>query len=266
MFLTEPNRGDFLVKLKAKRRHSSDEVIAEFRHQFNEQIPALRWEFPGILTDLVGDLVLTPEPIEIKLFSPDLEWLRQAAPRVKAEILTVPGVVDVFDGLVETGPSINLRVRPADAARYGFNADDMATAVNTAMLGQTASSVMEGDRVVNIRVLVDPSKIGRIAAMRELLLRAPNGNAVKLSQLADIAVAPGQLELRREDLRQDVAITARLEGRDLGGAMAEIRAKLSANKWLPPGTVEYGGLYRQQQESFRNLLMVLLMAVPPKLP
>ena len=261
LFISEPNLGDFLIKLRPDRKHSTQDVIAQFRHQFNEQIPALRWEFPGILTDLVGDLVLTPEPIEIKLFSPDLEWLKQAAPRVKAEILTVPGVVDAFDGLVETGPSINLRVRPADAARFGFGADDVAAAVNTAMLGQTASSVLEGDRVVNIRVLVDPSKIGRLATLRELPLRAPNGNVIKLSQLTDIAVEPGQFELRREDLRQDVAITARLEGRDLGSAMAEIRAKLSADNWLPPGTVEYGGLYQQQQESFHNLLLVLLMAV-----
>jgi CzcA family heavy metal efflux pump len=260
-FLTEPNRGDFLIKLKAKRKHATDEVLADFRHQFNEQIPALRWEFPGILTDLVGDLVLTPEPIEIKLFSPDLAWLKEAAPRVKEEILTVPGVVDAFDGLVETGPSINLRVRPADAARFGFSADDVATTVSAAVLGQPASSVLEGDRVVNIRVLVDPSKIDQLSKLRELPLRAPGGSVIKLSQLADITEEPGQFELRREDLRQDVAITARLEGRDLGSAMAEIRAKLSADKSLPPGTVEYGGLYKQQQESFFNLVLVLVMAI-----
>jgi multidrug efflux pump subunit AcrB len=121
--------------------------------------------------------------------------------------------------------------------------------------------VLEGDRVVNIRVLVDRSQIDRIATLRELPLRAPGGNVIKLSQLADIAEEPGQFEMRREDLRQDVAITARLEGRDLGSAMAEIRAKLSADKSLPPGTVEYGGLYRQQQESFFNLVLVLVMAI-----
>ena len=260
-FLTEPNRGDFLIKLKSKRKRSTDEVIADFRHQFNEQIPALRWEFPGILTDLVGDLVLTPEPIEIKLFSPDLNWLKEAAPRVKEEIATVAGVVDAFDGLVETGPSINLRVRAPDAARFGFSADSVATSVSVALLGQIASSVLEGDHVVNVRVLVDPSKVDRIATLSELPMRAPDGSAIKLSQLADITEASGQIELRREDLRQDVAVTARLAGRDLGSVMKEIRAKLNADKLLPPGTVEYGGLYQQQQESFFNLLLVLVTAV-----
>ena len=68
-------------------------------------------------------------------------------------------------------------------------------------------------------------------------------------------------ELDRDDLRQDIIVSARLEGRDLGSAMKEIRDKLSRDKWLPPGTVEYGGLYQQQQESFHNLMLVLLAAI-----
>jgi multidrug efflux pump subunit AcrB len=129
------------------------------------------------------------------------------------------------------------------------------------MLGQEASTVLEGDRVVNIRVLVDHSSIDRIATLRELPLRAPDGTVVKLSQVADVVEQPGQLELRREDLRQDVAVSARLEGRDLGSAMAEIQEKLSQDKTIPPGTIEFGGLYQQQRESFRNLLLVLAMAI-----
>ena len=157
------------------------------RHTFNEQFPAFRWEFPGILTDVIGDLQLTPDPVEIKLFSPDLKWLQQAAPRVEEEIKKIPGVVDTFDGLTETGPSINFRVRPADAARFGLSIQDIAAAVNTALLGQTASYVLEGDRIVNIRVLADPESVNRIAALRELPLRAANGAVVRLAQVADVS-------------------------------------------------------------------------------
>jgi multidrug efflux pump subunit AcrB len=231
------------------------------RHTFNEQFPAFRWEFPGILTDVIGDLQMTPNPVEIKLFSPDLKWLQQVAPRVEEQIKTIPGVVDTFDGLKETGPSINLRVRPADAARFGLSVQDIAAAVNTALLGQTASSVLEGDRIVNIRVLANPSSVNRIATLSELPLRAANGTVVRLSQIADVTEEPSKVELVRDDLRQDIIVSARLEGRDLGSAMKEIQDKLSQAKWLPPGSVEYGGLYQQQQESFRNLVMVLLAAI-----
>ena len=121
MFITEAYRGDFAVKLKPDRKHSTEEVIAGLRHTFNEQFPAFRWEFPGILTDVIGDLQLTPNPVEIKLFSPDLKWLQQVAPRVEEQIKKIAGIVDTFDGLTETGPSINFRVRPADAARFGLS-------------------------------------------------------------------------------------------------------------------------------------------------
>ncbi len=261
MFITEPYRGDFAVKLKRDRKHSTDEVIAELRHTFSEQFPAIRWDFPGILTDVIGDLQLTPDPIEIKLFSPDLKWLKEAAPRVEAEIKKIPGVVDTFDGLTKTGPSINFRVHPADAARFGLSVQDIASTVNTAQLGQIASYVLEGDRIVNIRVLAEPGSVDKISALRELPLRAANGTVVRLSQVASVTEEPSEVELVRDDLRQDISVSARLEGRDLGSAMKEIQDKLSHAKWLPPGTVEYGGLYQQQQESFRNLVVVLLAAI-----
>jgi multidrug efflux pump subunit AcrB len=259
--IAEPNTGDFLVKLRADRKRKTDDVIAELRRRFNTELPGLQWEFPGILSDLIGDLMWAPEPIEVKLYSTDQAWLERKAPEVAAQLEKIPGVVDIFNGLVYTGPTISLHVRPLDARRFGLTTADIATAVNTAMLGQTASSVLEGDRVVEIRVMADSSQIRSLATLETLPIRTPDGTLVKLSQVVDVVEEPGQLELRREDSRQDVAVTARLEGRDMGSAMAEIRRTLGADASIPPGVIEYGGLYQQQQESFRNLVMVLLGAV-----
>jgi CzcA family heavy metal efflux pump len=261
MFITEPYRGDFAVKLKRDRKPSTAAVIAELRHAFNERFPALRWDFPGILTDVIGDLQMTPDPVEIKLFSPDLNWLKQAAPRVEEEIKKIPGIVDTFDGLTETGPAINLRVRPAAAARFGLSVQDIAGAADIALLGQAASYVLEGDRMVNIRVLAEPERVKQIAALQELPLRTANGAMVRLNQVADVSVESGEVERVRDDLRQDIIVSARLEGRDLGSAMKAIQSRLSQDKWLPRGAVQYGGLYEQQQESFRNLVIVLLAAI-----
>jgi CzcA family heavy metal efflux pump len=259
--IAEPNTGDFLVKLKTDRKRKTEDVISELRRRFNTELPGLTWEFPGILGDLIGDLMWAPQPIEVKLFSTDQSWLEKKAPEVEERIKKIAGVVDTFNGLVYTGPTISLRLRGLDARRFGLTSDDIAAAVNMALLGRTASSVLEGDRVVEIRVKVDPSRLGRLAALRELPLRTPGGSLIKLSQVVDIVEEPGQLELRREDSRQDVAVTARLEGRDMGSAMAEIRDTLNKDASIPPGTIEYGGLYEQQQKSFRNLLFVLLMAI-----
>ncbi len=257
--IAEPNTGDFLVKLKNNRKRSSEEVIAELRAKFAAALPGIEWDLHGILGDLIGDLTWSPKPIEVKIFSTDTDYLKKRAPEIEAELKKVKGVVDTFDGLVTAGPSISVRVRYADAQRFGLNADDVAAALNTAMLGAKASSVLEGDRLVAIRVLLDPKEIESIASLKQLPLRAAHGTIIKLSQVADVAEEPGQLELEREDLRQNVAVTARLEKRDLGSAMAEIRQRLAGDK--SQASIEFGGLYQQQQESFRNLLVVLLMAI-----
>lgn len=259
--IAEPHTGDFLVKLRSDRQRGTDEVIAELRHRFNSAVPDLEWEFPGILSDLIGDLMWAPQPIEIKLFSNDTDWLREQAPRVREEIENVAGVVDTFDGLMLTGNSRNLRVRYPDAQRFGLDASAISATASTALLGRRSSSVLEGDRIVPVRVLVDPKQVDSWERLQNLPLKTPAGALVTLAQVADLVEEPGQLELRREDLRQDIAVTARLENRDLGSAMREIRARLAQDEALPAGVVEFGGLYQQQQDSFRNLLLVLLAAV-----
>src|SRR6202521_1890769 len=259
--ISEPHVGDFLVKLKTNRARSTNEVIADLRQKLNTSLPGCHWDFPGILTDLIGDLMWAPSPIEIKLFSTNQNFLKQQGPRVEERLKKVAGVVDTFDGLSYTGPSISLRVRFLEAERFGLTATDISNAVHTAMLGQTASDVLEGDRLIAIRVLIDPKRIDQLAELRDLPIRTPTGAVVRLRQVVDVSETDSQLELRREELRQDIAVTARLEGRDLGSAMAEIRKTLDADTSLPPGTIEYGGLYQQQQESFRNLMVVLAMAI-----
>ncbi|MGZ4977719.1 MAG: efflux RND transporter permease subunit [Methylobacter sp.] len=259
--ISQAHMGDFLVKLKPERQRKTDEVVADLRKQLHVAVPGIEWEFAGILNDLIGDLTWSPRPIEIKLFSTDVEWLKQKAPQIEDELKKIEGVVDTFDGLETTGPSLSLHVRGSDAQRFGMTVNDVALAVSTAMLGQKASYVLEGDRVVNIRVRMNTDTTGQIANLRELPLRSLDGRTVKVSQVADIIAEPGQLELHREDLRQLVAVSARLENRDLGSAIAEIKAKLSQDQSLPPGVLEFGGLYQQQQESFHNLLVVLLASI-----
>jgi CzcA family heavy metal efflux pump len=259
--LTEPNAGDFLVKLRGASKRSTADVIKSLRDKLKHVEPQIDIDFHGMLGDLIGDLVSSPKPVEIKIFSTDLEFLKQTAPAVKAQIDEVPHVVDTEDGLIVAGPSLTFRVRPADAQRFGLTASDIAAAVSSAKLGQTASSVLQADRVSNIRVLMDPKSISRVETLSNVPIKTPGGPTVRLSQVADVKEEPGQLELEREDLRQYVHVTGELEGGDLGGVIAEIRKKLEHDNRFPPGTIEFGGLYKQQQESFRNLLVVMIMAI-----
>ena len=259
--VSEPNVGDFMIKLKPNRKKGTQEVVADLRNQFNAVLPDIEWEFPGILSDLIGDLTSEPQPIEVKLFSTDLEYLKRKAPEIEEQIGKVKGVVDTKSGLVYAGPSLRLRPKSVEMERFGLTASDVAAVVNAAMLGVPAASVLEGDRVIAVRVLAERDQIDRIAKLAQFPLHTADGSLIQLSQVVTIEETPGQLELHRDDLRQNVSITARLEGRDLGSAIADIQRKLSLDPSIPAGAVEYGGLYRQQQDSFRNLILVLVLAI-----
>jgi CzcA family heavy metal efflux pump len=259
--LVEPNTGDFLLKLKANRARSSEAVIADLRVRLTQALPRVNWEFPGILTDLIGDLTLADEPIEIKIISTDPAFLKTTAQQVEEDIENIPGVVDVNDGLIYTGPTLSLRVRTADAERFGLSTESIGDELNAAILGKTASAVLEGDRLINIRVKARPEEIDRVEKIRQFPIRTPAGSIIQLDQVCDLVETPRQLELHRDDLRQIDSVTAELQGRDLGSAMQEIRAAISRDPAIPPSAIEFGGLYQQQQESFRNLTIVLLTAL-----
>lgn len=262
LFVTEPNTGDFAVKLKPGHKRSTEDVIADLRDQIKETEPALDIEFVGILPDVIGDLQGNPEPIEVKLFSEDAAALQAKADEVEAAIKKVPGVVDTLNGVVISGPAVTFNIDPLRASQFGVTANDLAGTITTAMSGDAASSVLQQDRLIKVRVIFPAYVRTSLDKVKALQVRSSSGQLFRLDQVANIEVDPGQAEIERENLRQMVAVTGRLEGSDLGTAIRQIQVQLVKDVKLPPGmTVEYGGLYQEQQSSFRELAMALVLAV-----
>ena len=262
LFVTEPNRGDFAVKLKPGHKRDTEDVISELRKKIEKSEPALEIEFVGILPDVIGDLQGAPEPIEIKLYSEDASALESKADEVESAIKKIEGVVDTKNGVVVSGPAITFKIDPQRAAKLGVQADDVAKTATTAMTGDAASSILQQDRLIKVRVVFPPDLRTSLDKIRALQVRSSAGNLFRLDQVADIEYDKGQTEIARENLRQMVAVTGRLEGKDLGTAISEIKNRLPNEVKMPPGmTVEYGGLYREQQASFRELAISLALAV-----
>ena len=260
--ITEPNTGDFLVKLRPGHKRPTDEVMDDLRKDIQSSEPALDVEFAGILGDLIGDLVSSPEPIEIKLFSEDARALDAKADEVEEAIKKVQGVVDTKNGVVVSGPAITFKVDPELAARFGVTAKDIADTVTTAMSGDASSSILQQGRLINVRVIFPAEVRTSLDALRALQVRSASGALFRLEQVADVTYDKGQTEIDRDGLRQFVAVTGRLSGTDLGTAVSRIKARLARDVKLPPGmTIEYGGLYQEQQASFRELALSLFLAV-----
>jgi multidrug efflux pump subunit AcrB len=260
--IAEPNTGDFLVKLNSARSRSTVQVIEEVRARVNAAEPALQFEFPGVLSDLIGDLTWSPNPVEIKIYSTDTQLLKIKAVEIARTIEKIPGVVDVNDGLVVAGPTMRLKTNMAEAARTGLTPRALGKEIQATMIGTVSSYVLRGARIYPVRVQTAGSSHARQQELATMPLRTLAGANLTVRDVAQIEHEPGILEMHREDLRQLVAVSARFENIDMGHGIAAIQARLAETVKLPPtARIEFGGLYQQQQESFRNLAYVLFAAL-----
>jgi CzcA family heavy metal efflux pump len=258
-FITEPNRGDYVIKLKPRTmRRPIDQVIDDLRAHIARIEPALHTDFGQLLEDNIGDLTGgAAQPIDLKVFGEDEALLEQKARDVARILAQVRGVTDVFDGIVIAGPALDIRVNRDTAARADMTTADLHAELEPAISGTIVGQVRDGERMYDLRVFARPEGQSTAHEM-SMLVRTPSGALLPANRLATVITGPPETEINRENLRSYVGVTARLSGRDLGSAVAEIRARLSRELVLGPRmTIRYGGLYQQQQSSFRDLLYVL---------
>ncbi|HVM74239.1 MAG TPA: efflux RND transporter permease subunit [Candidatus Saccharimonadales bacterium] len=262
--VTEANRGDFTVKLKKDRKRDIDDIISDVRAEIKKTEPAADVEFVQVLQDMIGDLSNQPEPIVIKLYSPDAKLLTSAAPRVAEAIQKLPHVVDVLDGIENTisGPAVTYQVDPIVAARAGFTPEEVATDAAAVLEGEPAvTPVVLNDRTYTIRVRLPEQNRASLDRMTNTLLTSSAGKTATLGSLATIQSDPGQIEIRRENLQRLVQVTGRFEGIGIGAGMESVKNAVAALHLPSSIRVEYGGLYEEQQKSFRELTTVFLLAL-----
>jgi CzcA family heavy metal efflux pump len=262
LFATGQNSGDILVRLKPRdrRNRSSAAIISDVRDRVHDAAPLVDIEFVQLLQDMLGDLEGNPEPIEVKIFGDDPDRLAELAEPVEAMMNKVNGVVDVV-GVQRGNPEVTWTIDPVAAGRFGLTVDQVSHQMAGNWLGDVATDLRLADRTIPVRVRLpdwfrfDP---GRLSST---MIRTADGKPIPVSAVASMERANGQGELRRENLRPMAVVSGRLEGRDLGSAVAEIRTNLEQLK-LPIGyTYEIGGQYQAQGQAFRELLLVFALAV-----
>jgi multidrug efflux pump subunit AcrB len=263
--VTEANTGDFLVKLKRDRKRGIEPIIAQLRDKIGDEYPQLDIEFAQVLQDMIGDLTSSPEPIEIKLFSPNPQLLNTWGPKVGDRLKKISFVKDVKNGIENTvsGSAVTMRVDQVMAARAGFTPQEVELDASAILQGEPATTpVIVNDRSYTIRVRFPESNRASLDRIRNTMITSSaTGKTATLGSLADFTVEAGQTEVRRENLQRDIAVTGRFEGVSLGTGMATVQ-KAVRDLALPGAIrVTYGGLYAEQQKSFRDLLLVLALAI-----
>src|SRR5215831_10589796 len=176
--VTEPNTGDFTVKLKDERKRGIEEVISEIREKVRREEPVLDIEFVQLLQDMIGDLTGAPQPVVVKLFSDNPELLKDWAPQVadalmKVEVGGKKPIVDIEDGIENTtsGPAIVFNVDTQRAARTGFTAEDLGIVTTAIMDGEPAAQpVIVNDRPYTLRVRFPAPNRASLEAMSNTML------------------------------------------------------------------------------------------------
>jgi CzcA family heavy metal efflux pump len=262
--VTEANTGDITVKLKDSRDRGIDEIMQDVRTQIHSSEPELDVEFTQVLQDMIDDLSNAPEPIQIKIFSDNAALLNQLGPEVGDAIQKQAGVVDVLNGIEDTmsGPATSFQVNPAITSRLGFTPQEVSTDATAILEGVPAADpIITNGRPYTVRVRFTDEHRSSLNAIEDTVLNSASGHTSSLGALATVQQLPPQNEIRRENLQRMIVVTGRLEGSDLGSAMKRVKAAVDALHLPPTVRVTYGGTYQEQQTSFRQLGLVLLLAL-----
>lgn len=261
--LTEPNQGDYFIRLKRSGRRPIETVMDEVRGKVQASVPGVEVETAQLMEDLIGDLTAVPQPIEVKLYSDNTDLLRKAAPIVADAIGEVRGVAEVKSGVVIAGDGLAIQVDPTLAELEGIDAGEASKQIEGLLTGTVATQVQSGANLADVRVWTPGAGRARIGQVDGLMLKSPSdGHLLPVSRIATVRVVTGQAEIGREDMRRMNAVTARVTGRDTGSAAQEVARIVGRPGLLPAGvTFEMGGLYAEQQAAFRGMALVFIASV-----
>jgi CzcA family heavy metal efflux pump len=260
-FITEPNSGDYLIQLKKNRDRTTGEVIADIRKQIESTQPALQIDFGQVIGDMLGDLMASVQPIEIKIYGNSNSRLHDLSKNIGGITEKVEGAADVFNGIVISGPSISILPNNAALAQFGLTPEALNTQIQLSLQGIGVGNILENEQFSNIRIVYPNNIHQSVDGIEHLKIFSPLGRLIPITNLATVQVNKGDAEIQRENLQSMGVITGRLENRDLGSTMKEIQQKVASQVVLPQGYhIEYGGAYAEQQQSFRELLIILITA------
>jgi len=241
---------------------TKEKLVEELQAEFDREFIGITFDFSQyIQTNVEEGLSGVKGTNSVKIMGPDLAVLEQIAARVLSEMDRIKGVEDLGIFRVLGQPNLNIKVDRAKAARYGLNAGDLNTVVQTALGGTVASTVLEADRQFNLTVRLAPEFRSNIDAVRNIKVGYQTGSAnayIPLSELADISLDTGASYIYHESNQRYIPIKFSVRGRDLGSTVTEAQRRIAQNVKLPSGyRIEWAGEFGELQEATKRLEFIV---------
>jgi len=225
--------------------------------------PGLLFSFSQPIATRVDELLSgVRAELAIKLFGSDLAVLAQKGAEIEALVKKVEGTRGV--AMEQIGGEAQLVVRPDrdKLARYGISVAQVMDLVSDAIGGRAVGQVINGNERYDIYLRLAEQYRNNVAAIGGLILQAQNGAWVKLAELAEVKIESGPPQIRRDDVQRRVVIQANVDGRDMGGLVAELQQRIDQDINLPAGyTVVFGGQFENQQRAQARLMVVVPLSL-----
>ena len=258
--------GDAIVILKPKEEWVSAETKEELIEKMQKEltlIPGIGLSFSQPIELRFNELLSGARgDIAIKIFGDDLSILTEKGDEVFKIMAAIDGAEDISVQKLEGLPQLQIKINRDKIALYGINVDDVNDVIETALAGKGAGVIFEGDRKFDIIVKYDDEYKRDINSVGNILVAAPSGMKIPLSQLADIDIKEGPAEITRDNGKRRIVIQSNVRGRDIGSFVEELKSKIGANVQMPPGyIVEYGGQFKNLESASTRLLIAVPVAL-----
>jgi cobalt-zinc-cadmium resistance protein CzcA len=241
---------------------TKEKLVEELQREFLNEFVGVDFNFSQYIQDNIEEQLSGVKGANsVKIIGPDLLALEQIAVQVAHEMGRIKGVEDLGIFRVLGQPNLNIRVDRAKTARYGLNAGDVNTVIQTTLDGNIASTILEADRRFNLTVRLAPEYRNSIEAVRNIKVGYQAGTGVTyipLSELADISLATGASYIYHERNQRYIPIKFSVRGRDLGSTVAEAQKRVAQNVKVPSGyRVEWAGEFGELQEATKRLEFIV---------
>ena len=260
------NMAELLVDVKPQaqwRPHVSKEALIDEMNGALQAIPGIEPSFSQPIRDNVLESISQIDgQIVIKVFGDDMDVLRRSAADVLRAVLPVRGVARAFVDRAGQVPQLQIAVDRARAARYGLNVADVEDVIETALGGKTATELWEGERRFGVVVRLGEEERRNPEAIGSVLVDTPAGPRIPLSDVAEVSVGSGSMNIARESGTRVMAIGVFIQGRDMGGVVADMQKQVAADVRLPPGYyTTWGGEFENQQRAMARLMLIVPISV-----
>ncbi|HPH46299.1 MAG TPA: CusA/CzcA family heavy metal efflux RND transporter [Chryseolinea sp.] len=258
---------DLMVVMKDKSEwvsaKSKDEMIEKMHKVLNENVPGVWFDFQHPIQMRFNELMTgARQDVVIKVYGEDLNRLASYGAQIGKLAEGIEGTETIFVENITGLSQIIIRLKRDQLARFNLTVQNINQVINTALAGQSAGLLFEGEKRFDIVVRLDEEKRKSIEDVRNLSITNPTGLQIPLSQVADVVLEVGPNQIQRDDAKRRIVIGFNTGGRDVESIVKELQKKVDAYIKFEPGySVTYGGTFKNLQEARARLAIALPVAL-----